>query len=148
MLSAYARLVMVGPGKEIHARVVRCGFEFDVKVSSALIDMYAKCGFPYLSLQIFERMIQRNAISYNSIIMGLGSHGFGQQVIEIFDDMLQKGLQPDQSTFSALLSAWGHVETHAVLLGNIIFDVCIIEFSRISVLLVSVQTQPPKLEIP
>ncbi|XP_058088430.1 putative pentatricopeptide repeat-containing protein At1g64310 [Magnolia sinica] len=108
LLSACAWLVMVGPGKEVHAHVFRRGFEFDVMVSSALIDMYAKCGFPDLGLQVFKMAPKRNVVSYNSVITGLGAHGFGRQAIEVFEEMLQKGFKPDQSTFSALLSACCH----------------------------------------
>lgn len=108
VLSACARLAAIKPGKEIHGYVFRCGFGFEVMVSSALIDMYGKCGFPCLGSQVFEMMQERNAVSYNSVISCLGSNGLGHEGMRIFDEMLVNGIKPDHSTFSALLSACCH----------------------------------------
>ncbi|XWS17991.1 hypothetical protein CRYUN_Cryun32bG0003800 [Craigia yunnanensis] len=96
-------------GSEIHGYVVRHGFESNVMVSSALIDMYSKCGFVSLGIRVFEIMPERNVISYNSLISGLGLNGLAYQAFKMFDEMLGVSLKPDDSTFSALLSACCHV---------------------------------------
>ncbi|CAK7329023.1 unnamed protein product [Dovyalis caffra] len=108
VLVATAQLANVGPGNQIHGYVVRLGFESNVMVSSALIDMYSKCGFVGLGLCVFENMPNRNIVSYNSIISGLGLHGLASQAFDMFTEILEKGLKPDESTFSALLCACCH----------------------------------------
>ena len=108
VLSACSRLAAIKPGKEIHGYVFRCGFRLEVMVSSALIDMYGKCGFPSLGAQVFEMMQERNVVAYNSVISCLGSNGLGHMSIKTFEEMLVNGVKPDQSTFSALLSACCH----------------------------------------
>ncbi|KAF8399758.1 hypothetical protein HHK36_015629 [Tetracentron sinense] len=108
VLAACARLAIVKPGREIHGYMLRCGIELEIMVSSALLDMYSKCGFADLGVRVFEIMPERNVISYNSVISGLGSHGLTSQAFKMFVEMLEKRFKPDESTFSALLSACCH----------------------------------------
>ncbi|XP_042479543.1 putative pentatricopeptide repeat-containing protein At1g64310 isoform X2 [Macadamia integrifolia] len=108
VLAACARLAIVRPGREIHGYVLRHGLEVKVMVSSAIVDMYSKCGFVGLGLQVFETMSDKNVIAYNSTISALGSHGLAARAFLVFDEMLEDGLKPDESTFSALLGACCH----------------------------------------
>ncbi|KAB1223423.1 hypothetical protein CJ030_MR2G012420 [Morella rubra] len=96
------------PGCEIHGYVLRHGFESDVMVCSALIDMYSKCGFVGFGIRVFQIMPKRNIVSYNSVISGLGLHGLASEAFKIFDEILEKGFVPDKSTFSAILCACCH----------------------------------------
>lgn len=108
VLVAIAQLANVRPGKEIHGFVLRCGLESNIMVSSALIDMYSKCGFLDEGMHIFEHMADRNIITYNSIILGLGLHGLASQAFQLFEEILSIGVNPDHCTFSALLCACCH----------------------------------------
>ncbi|OVA19892.1 Pentatricopeptide repeat [Macleaya cordata] len=108
VLAASARLAIVRTGREIHSYVFRNGFESDVMVASALIDMYTKCGSAVYGVRVFEIMHERNVVTYNSVISGLGSNGLVSQAFAVFEEMVEKGFKPDQSTFSALLSACSH----------------------------------------
>ncbi|XP_019052248.1 PREDICTED: putative pentatricopeptide repeat-containing protein At1g64310 [Nelumbo nucifera] len=107
-LAACARLAMMGPGREIHCYVIRHGFELEVMVSSALVAMYSKSGFAGLGFRVFKAMSKRNTIAYNSVISGLGSNGLASFAFDMFNEMLEEGFQPDQSTFSALLGTCCH----------------------------------------
>ncbi len=108
VLAAVSQFANVGPGCEIHGYVLKHGFESDVMVSSSLIDMYLKCGFVGLGIRVFEIMPKRNIVSYNSVISGLGLNGLASQAFEMFEEILEKGLAPDESTFSALLCTCCH----------------------------------------
>ncbi|KDP31046.1 hypothetical protein JCGZ_11422 [Jatropha curcas] len=108
LLVASAQLTDVRLGTEIHGYVLRHGLESNIIVSSALIDMYLKCGFVGLGILVFENMRNRNIVSYNSVISGLGLHGLAAQAFKLFEEMLEKGLKPDESTLSGLLCACCH----------------------------------------
>ncbi|XP_022716486.1 putative pentatricopeptide repeat-containing protein At1g64310 [Durio zibethinus] len=108
VLAATAQSANERFGSEIHGYVVRHGFDSNVMVSSALIDMYSKCGIVSLGIRVFEIMPERSIISYNSLIWGLGLNGLTYQAFKMFDEMLVISLEPDESTFSALLSACCH----------------------------------------
>ncbi|KAG8378799.1 hypothetical protein BUALT_Bualt07G0022500 [Buddleja alternifolia] len=108
VLSASAQLVTVGPGSEIHAYAIRHECSTEVLVSSALIDMYAKCGFLGIGVKVFENMPKRNIVSYNSVISSLGLYGRAPEAFHIFEKILEEGLKPDETTFVGLLSACCH----------------------------------------
>lgn len=107
-LAAIAQLAIINPGIEIHGYAIRHGLDSEVMVSSALIDMYAKCSFLQLGMRVFNIMPRKNSVSYNSAILALGLHGLAHEAFQYFDEMLEKGLKPDESTFSSLLCACCH----------------------------------------
>lgn len=108
VLAASAQFANIRPAKEIHGYVLRQGLESNILVSSALVNTYSKCGFVGLAIHVFKNMPNRTTISYNSIILGLSLHGLASQAFGIFSEMLEMGVRPDESTFSALLSACCH----------------------------------------
>ncbi|XP_068635561.1 putative pentatricopeptide repeat-containing protein At1g64310 isoform X2 [Aristolochia californica] len=108
VLAASAQLAMIQSGKEIHAYVFRHKLDSQVMVASALLDLYSKSGFFNLAVNVFEMMGERNTVTYNSMIMGLGLNGLPHKATELFKQMLENGLKPDESTFSALLSGYCH----------------------------------------
>eukprot|EP01018_Ginkgo_biloba_P023741 Gb_23967 [translate_table: standard] len=108
ILPACAHLAALRQGKEIHDYIIRSRFESDVFVGNALIDMYAKCGRIESGRQVFEKMCQRNVVSWNSMIAGHGMHGQGESALNLFHQMQETGMKPNDITFVALLSACSH----------------------------------------
>ncbi|PWA75005.1 Pentatricopeptide repeat-containing protein [Artemisia annua] len=108
LLAVTAQLVNLATGTEIHAYAIRHNLDSDIMVSSALIDMYSKCGFLDLGIKVFDQMPKRNIVSYNSVIASLGLYGLASEAFKVFNEVLESGLKPDESTFSALLSACSH----------------------------------------
>ncbi|XP_043709343.1 putative pentatricopeptide repeat-containing protein At3g18840 [Telopea speciosissima] len=96
------------PGKQIHAYILRMHIEIEEKLSSALIDMYAKCGQIKYAKQNFQRVPGRDQVVYNAMIAGYAHHGFENDAIQLFEEMLEKDIRPDRITFIALLSACRH----------------------------------------
>lgn len=107
-LAAAAQTAIVRPGCELHGYAIRHGCHSEVTVSSALIDMYAKCGYLGLGMKLFKSMPKKNIVSYNSIIACLGLYGFAAEAFQIFEEVLSEGIRPDESTFAALLGACCH----------------------------------------
>ncbi|KAF2300116.1 hypothetical protein GH714_009213 [Hevea brasiliensis] len=58
VLPACARMGFLRPGKEVHARIIRIGCHFDLFVSNALTDMYAKCGYLNLAQRVFNTSLK------------------------------------------------------------------------------------------
>ncbi|KAK4350560.1 hypothetical protein RND71_029873 [Anisodus tanguticus] len=108
VLTACSQLTAVQPGGEIHGYAFRQGYHLEVMVSSALVDMYSKCGFLELGYQVYKTMTFKNIVSYNSIISSLGLYGLASQAFQIFEKALEEGHKPDEATFSALLCACCH----------------------------------------
>eukprot|EP01018_Ginkgo_biloba_P024045 Gb_25029 [translate_table: standard] len=108
VLQACASLAALEYGKEIHRDIIGSGFQSDVYVGSALVDMYAKCGSIENACNVFYKMPARNIVSWNAMIVGYAMHGYGKNALQLFGQMQHSGTNPDHVTFIAVLSACCH----------------------------------------
>ncbi|XP_024517651.1 pentatricopeptide repeat-containing protein At2g13600-like [Selaginella moellendorffii] len=89
-------------GKEIHRRL---GSNFGVFISTALVDMYSKCGCMAEARQVFDSIHRRDVVSWNAIITGYAHGGAAGSALELYLLMQQDGFVPNGRTFVATLSA-------------------------------------------
>ncbi|KAM2263740.1 hypothetical protein COP1_039974 [Malus domestica] len=92
-------------GKSIHAYVVRAGFESHVNLSTALVDMYSKCGSVGTARLIFNRMKHKTVVSWNSMIDGYVQNEDPKEAMEVFQKMLDQGFEPTNVTIMEALHA-------------------------------------------
>ena len=81
----------------------------EVTETSALIEMYAKCGSMLEAQQVFDIRQPRSLIEWTSLISGYARNGENDIVFELFEKMREESLWPDEVTFLSLLSACCHV---------------------------------------
>ncbi|TXG52000.1 hypothetical protein EZV62_021169 [Acer yangbiense] len=105
LLPACGSIAALMHGKAVHCYSIRTGISNDIFVSSALIDMYAKCGRIQVSRQLFDKMPSKNSVCWNAIIGGYAMHGKAKEAIEIFHLMQSNGQKPDFISFTCILSA-------------------------------------------
>eukprot|EP00256_Glycine_max_P044946 XP_006596897.1 pentatricopeptide repeat-containing protein At5g44230 [Glycine max] len=82
-------------------------------VSTALIHMHSKCGNIDLALREFSTMRYRDVYTYSAMIAAFAEHGKSQNAIDLFLNMQEEGLKPNQVTFIGVLNACGssgHIE--------------------------------------
>ncbi|KAM7259879.1 hypothetical protein ACFE04_015620 [Oxalis oulophora] len=108
VLTACANLGNLDKGKWVHSYMETNHITADVLLSTALLTMYAKCGSMDLARDIFDKMPFKTVVSWNSMIMGYGMHGFGEKALEMFLEMEKTGVTPNDSTFVSVLSACTH----------------------------------------
>ncbi|GFP80283.1 pentatricopeptide repeat-containing protein at2g20540 [Phtheirospermum japonicum] len=108
VLPACAQLGSLELGKWIHFYAEKNGFLRKNAVCNALIEMYTKCGSVGQALQVFDKMPERDVISWSTMIAGLAHHGRAQEAIQLFRDMQKANVGPNEITFVGLLSACGH----------------------------------------
>eukprot|EP01018_Ginkgo_biloba_P024556 Gb_08560 [translate_table: standard] len=108
VLSACAGLAALEQGKRIHAHVIKNEIKPYIVLGNALIDMYAKSGILDEARQVFDKMYERNVVSWTTMITGYGKHGHGKDVLQLFEQMQQAGMKPNDVTFLAVLSACSH----------------------------------------
>ncbi|XP_071935467.1 putative pentatricopeptide repeat-containing protein At3g18840 [Coffea arabica] len=108
LLGACTTQAIVDPGKQIHAYIMKVGIEIDEKVVTAVVDMYCKCGSIGYAERIFQNLASRDLILHNVMIAGYAHHGYEYEALQLFEEMVKRGLQPDAVTFVAILSACRH----------------------------------------
>eukprot|EP01018_Ginkgo_biloba_P020809 Gb_00201 [translate_table: standard] len=110
VLKACGSLSALQEGKVIHDQIVRNGFELDVFIGTALVDMYAKCGSIKIAHQLFDRMSERNVVSWNAIIAGYAQNGHCDEALSLFKQMQLAGVEATSATMVSVLSAYGPLE--------------------------------------
>ncbi|KAH7436780.1 hypothetical protein KP509_05G035800 [Ceratopteris richardii] len=78
-------------------------------LGTALVDMYAKCGYLMKARHVLSDLLVRDTISWNALIAGYTHNEEGTQALECFEMMQQEGLSPNAVTFMCILKACGSV---------------------------------------
>ncbi|XAR73379.1 hypothetical protein NMG60_11007330 [Bertholletia excelsa] len=120
VLSACSFIASLEKGEQIHSYIIERGIDFNIRLGTALVDMYAKCGQLKKSREVFEVMKEKDVISWNVMISGYGMHGDAESAIEIFQKMEDSNIRPNELTFLAVLSACAHAGL--VKEGKFLFD--------------------------
>ncbi|KAF6143402.1 hypothetical protein GIB67_029571 [Kingdonia uniflora] len=108
MLSSCSKSGALQQGKHVHAVSIKVGFEINMFVGSALIDMYANCGSLESAKKVFEGLQEQDIVCWNAMISGNGINGHGDDAIELFLRMKGSSIEPNDSTFVCILSACSH----------------------------------------
>lgn len=108
ILSACAQLGALGLGKWVHDLIKKECFESNIFVSTALIDMYTKCGSIDEARILFDMMGEKNIVTWNAMISGYGLHGHGKEALKLYQEMLGSGIPPTGVTFLSILYACSH----------------------------------------
>ncbi|KAK8592214.1 hypothetical protein V6N13_062800 [Hibiscus sabdariffa] len=108
MFRACASLASLEHGKRAHGILIKSRIRENVVVSSALMDMYFKCCNLTDAHRVFNEIVNRNVVTWTSLICGYGQHGRVNEVLESFDEMINEGFRPNYVTFLAVLSACSH----------------------------------------
>lgn len=116
MLNVSAGILDHEMGKQVHGYIYRHGFDLDVKVSNALLDMYGKCGNLNSARVLFNQMSNwRDKVSWNALLASYGHHQLSEQALTMFSEM-QWETKPTKYTFGTLLLACAN--TFALYLGK------------------------------
>ncbi|KAH7364943.1 hypothetical protein KP509_18G000200 [Ceratopteris richardii] len=93
----------------LHGEIIRQGFEHDLTVGSALVDMYSKCGQLDKARQVFDQIPSSSVVLWTTLISGYLKHKNCKEALVCFGSMLQYGVTPNAITFLCGLKACGSI---------------------------------------
>ena len=126
ILKACASPLSLKWGTEVHVLIRHDGLESDIRVGTALILMYAKCGSIEEARQAFDNLSNRNAVSWtamvgahaqsgsigstklgdvvawNVMIGAYAGSGRGVEAYDLYLKMQEEGFQPNAVTYVSL----------------------------------------------
>eukprot|EP01018_Ginkgo_biloba_P022611 Gb_35108 [translate_table: standard] len=103
VIGVCSSLALMEQGKQVHAQVVKTGFESSIFVGSALIDIYAKYGNIEDAHIVLDKMPLRDVVLWTSMITGYAQQGQNEEALNLFCQMHRKLIKPNQFTFSSVL---------------------------------------------
>ncbi|XP_024519596.1 pentatricopeptide repeat-containing protein At1g11290, chloroplastic-like [Selaginella moellendorffii] len=89
-------------GIGIHKKLQEGGFGSDIVVATTLVDMYGECGSMQNARDVFDRMIQCNAVTWTSLILGYVGNGQCSEAMDLFARM---DCERGSTTYVAALKA-------------------------------------------
>ncbi|KAJ4966542.1 hypothetical protein NE237_018391 [Protea cynaroides] len=92
-------------GSALHSQVVRYGFFNSVCVQTSLLGMYSNCGDLESANRVFDHIVDRDAIAWNSIIFGNLKNQKIMKGLQLFGSMVRAGSIPTHFTYSMALNA-------------------------------------------
>lgn len=104
-LSASGKLGVLVLGRSIHVLVFKLGLQGVEEVRNSLVDMYAKCSAIPEAKHVFESILNKDVIAWNTMISGYSQNHFGHESLELFNRMRSGRCLPDAVTVVSALSA-------------------------------------------
>ncbi|URD90871.1 Pentatricopeptide repeat-containing protein [Musa troglodytarum] len=108
VIPVLADISVLKQAKWIHGFAIRLCLDKNIFVMTALVDLYAKCGSVRVARRLFDAMEERHVTTWNAMIDGYGTNGFGKSAIDLFEQMKRSSVKPNDITFLSVLSACGH----------------------------------------
>ncbi|KAJ8568102.1 hypothetical protein K7X08_020824 [Anisodus acutangulus] len=94
-------------GRLAHCEVLKNGLFADFHVGHSLITMYSRFGKMGFAREVFDEMLQRDLVSWNSMISGYAQSGCSSEAVGLFMEMRNEGFEPDERTLVSVLGACG-----------------------------------------
>uniref|UniRef100_A0A7N0T020 DYW domain-containing protein n=1 Tax=Kalanchoe fedtschenkoi TaxID=63787 RepID=A0A7N0T020_KALFE len=109
-LKSCSALDDLSSGKQTHQQALVFGYATDLFVTSALIDMYCKCGELSDARMVFDEIPFRNVVSWTSMINGFVENGEAGSAMRVFKEFLgeeggEEELRVDEVALISVLSA-------------------------------------------
>lgn len=101
----------------VHGFALKMGLMSEVKVVHSFINMYGMFGYVGLACYLFETMVVRNLVSWNSMIKIYARNGLGEEGVKFVKFMRRVGISPDQATIVTLLQGCKDIND-----GNLVDD--------------------------
>ncbi|CAI8583132.1 unnamed protein product [Vicia faba] len=111
VLSSCGQLGALESGRWVHSYIENEKndiFAVEVRVGTALVDMYCKCGSLEDARKVFDKINGKDVVALNSMMMGYAVNGFSEEALKLFHEMCDMGVKPSHVTFIAVLTACGH----------------------------------------
>ncbi|XP_077213570.1 tetratricopeptide repeat (TPR)-like superfamily protein [Tasmannia lanceolata] len=111
VIPSCARLELLFQGKSVHGYGVKTALSLDSRVMNALTTMYAKFSDLDTASFLFESMVEKSVISWNTMIAAYGQNGFLNLALDVFHQMRLENVVPNSVTIISLLSANAHSDS-------------------------------------
>lgn len=92
-------------GKRVHAQVIEADLGSNLFAGNSLIDMYGKCKSLEDALNVFVYLKGKDLVSWNAIIGGSTINGDHNKALQLFQQLVYEGIEPDRVTLICILKA-------------------------------------------
>jgi len=95
----------LGNARAVYGHMVKTGTGSDMFVATSLVNAYMRCGASRDARTLFDRMPDKNVVTWTALITGYTLNLQPVAALEVFVEMLEDGRYPSHFTLGATLSA-------------------------------------------
>ncbi|KAI5076856.1 hypothetical protein GOP47_0008921 [Adiantum capillus-veneris] len=93
-------------GKKLHCEISRMALqENNLNVGNAMIDMYCKCGLLLTAREVFDKLVQKDLVSWNTLLNGYADEELCAEALDTFERMQMASISPNAATFAGIMKA-------------------------------------------
>ncbi|BFG20530.1 hypothetical protein CerSpe_068040 [Prunus speciosa] len=105
VINACSDIGALEEGKQVHSFSLKLGFEFQIYIMTALVDMYAKCGNVSDARKGFDYLREPDIVLWTSMIGGYVQNGENEAALTLYCRMQREGMMPNELTMASVLKA-------------------------------------------
>lgn len=91
--------------KQIYTCILETGIKMHAHLGNILLNIHFKSGSLEDAWKVFDAMVERDVITWTTMIGGQSKHGHAEWALRLFQQMQQEGIDQDAMTFVSVLSA-------------------------------------------
>ncbi|KAK4478865.1 hypothetical protein RD792_014371 [Penstemon davidsonii] len=95
-------------GLSLHAAAIKTGMDSDTFIGNHILNFYAKCGYIYYAHKVFDKMLDRNLVTWSTMVSGYDQSNRPDLALQVFSQML-KHFKPNEFVFGSALSSCSEV---------------------------------------
>ncbi|KAL5101016.1 hypothetical protein RYX36_005343 [Vicia faba] len=125
VITAVSQMQQIKLAEQLHAFVLKSLPASLIIILNAIMVMYSRCNFVDTSFKVFDKMLERDAVSWNTIISAFVQNGFNEEALILVCEMQKQKFLIDSVTAAALFSAASNLrnlyigrQTHAYLIRH------------------------------
>ncbi|KAA8530101.1 hypothetical protein F0562_004810 [Nyssa sinensis] len=105
LLKACSNMRSLQSCKQVHTHVLKFGLELDLHVANGLIRGYSTSNNLSDARKMFEEVPERNLSIWTTMICGYAQNYCANEALELFDQMMADGFEPNGVTLASVLSS-------------------------------------------
>lgn len=105
VLKLCASKVLLDCGNQVHNYILMENMEGTIFVKNCLLDMYVKCGDIEAAQCVFDKISGTDVVSWSTMIVGFAQCAQPHDAFKLYQEMIQKGVEPNEVTYLGLLQA-------------------------------------------
>uniref|UniRef100_I1LHP1 Pentatricopeptide repeat-containing protein n=1 Tax=Glycine max TaxID=3847 RepID=I1LHP1_SOYBN len=107
VIKACGDLSLIDVGVGIHGQTFKFGYDSDTFVQNTLLAMYMNAGEKEAAQLVFDLMLERTVISWNTMINGYFWNNCVEDAVKVYGRMMDVGVEPNCATVVSVLPACG-----------------------------------------
>ncbi|XP_057790697.1 putative pentatricopeptide repeat-containing protein At5g52630 [Salvia miltiorrhiza] len=98
--------------KEVHALIMKSGYQADTFITNSLIDSYGKCSQVHDAARVFEECPNVDLPTYTSLMTTYAQRRQGEEALKLYLKLLEMNIKPDSFVCSSLLNACANLSAY------------------------------------